>query len=277
MSDPSQRFRAVDVHRVGRDPLGAATDAAAIEEPLEIRLHGSPFAVVMRTPGEDRALAAGFLLAEGVVRGPEDIGAVEVCRHPDTPDAHNVVDVYLMPAAAARLEDLLARRRNVTATSACGVCGRVTIDALRTRTDPLGSATQFDRVVIGGLPERLRERQHGFAGTGGLHAAGLFTPAGSCVRAAEDVGRHNAVDKVIGEMLLEERLPLAAHALAVSGRTSFEIVQKAWLGGIELICAVSAPSTLAIDLAAEAGITLLGFARDGGFNVYTHPHRLGGV
>ena len=277
MSDPTGQFRTVQVHRVGRAPEGTTSDAAAVEEPLEIRLHGRPFSVVMRTPGDDRALAAGFLLSEGVVADADDIGAVEHCRHPDTPDVHNVVDVYLMPAAAQRLSGIFDARRNVTTTSACGVCGRVTIDSLRTRVPPLSSSTTFDRALVRDLPRRLRERQRTFDGTGGLHAAALFTPDGDCVRSAEDVGRHNAVDKVIGDMLLDGRLPLSGHALAVSGRTSYEIVQKAWLGGLELICAVSAPSTLAIDLAAESGITLLGFVRDGGFNIYTNPQRIAGV
>ena len=277
MSDPTGQFRTVQVHRVGRAPEGATSDAAAVEEPLEIRLHGRPFSVVMRTPGDDRALAAGFLLSEGVVASADDIGAVEHCRHPDTPDVHNVVDVYLMPAAAQRLSEIFDTRRNVTTTSACGVCGRVTIESLRTRVPPLSASTTFDRSLVRDLPRRLRERQRTFDGTGGLHAAALFTPDGNCVRSAEDVGRHNAVDKVVGDMLLDGRLPLSGHALAVSGRTSYEIVQKAWLGGVELICAVSAPSTLAIDLAAESGMTLLGFVRDGGFNIYTNAHRIAGM
>jgi FdhD protein len=277
MSNQAGQFRTVQVHRVGRAPDGVTSDAAAVEEPLEIRLHGRPFAVVMRTPGDDRALAAGFLLSEGVVSDAEDIGAVEHCRHPDTPDVHNVVDVYLMRSAAERLPAILDERRNVTATSACGVCGRVTIESLRMRVPPLSASTVFDRALVRDLPRRLRERQQTFDGTGGLHAAALFTREGRCVRSAEDVGRHNAVDKVIGDMLLEGRLPLSGHALVVSGRTSYEIVQKAWLGGTEVICAVSAPSTLAIDLAAESGMTLLGFVRDGGFNIYTNPQRIGGL
>ena len=277
MSDTTGQFRTVQVHRVGRAPEGTTSDAAAVEEPLEIRLHGRPFSVVMRTPGDDRALAAGFLLSEGVVADADEIGAVEHCRHPDTPDVHNVVDVYLMATAAQRLPAIFDGRRNVATSSACGVCGRVTIDSLRTRVPPLSASTPFDRSLVRDLPGRLRERQRTFDGTGGLHAAALFTADGTCVRSAEDVGRHNAVDKVIGEMLLDGRLPLSGHALVVSGRTSYEIVQKAWLGGVELICAVSAPSTLAIDLAAESGMTLLGFVRDGGFNIYTNPHRIAGV
>jgi FdhD protein len=271
------QYRAVTVTvvgRPGRGTEGSTRDLAAVEEPLEVRLHGKPFAVIMRTPGEDRALAAGFLLSEGVVRTADDIGAVEHCRHPDRPDGHNVVDVYLLGASKASLDTLLADRRQVLTNSSCGLCGRLTIDSLKTRASALPVTWTMTTTVAAGLPDRLRERQRVFDGTGGLHAAGLFTPDGICEASAEDVGRHNAVDKVIGTMVLEDRLPIAAHALAVSGRASFEIVQKAWLAGIGLVCAVSAPSSLAIDLAEDAGMTLLGFARDGGFNVYTHPARL---
>lgn len=268
--------RVIRVGRAGRGSDGPADDRAAVEEPLEVRLHGKPFAVIMRTPGDDRALAAGFLLSEGVLRGPDDLGAVEHCRHPNRPEGHNVVDVYLLGAAKAGLDERLDERRQVLTNSSCGLCGRLTIDALHTRATPLEPSWTIAASVAASLPERLRERQHVFDGTGGLHAAGLFTPDGRLERSAEDVGRHNAVDKIIGGMLLDERVPLREFALAVSGRASFEIVQKAWVGGIGLICAVSAPSTLAIDLAEDAGITLLGFARDGGFNIYSHPTRVEG-
>jgi FdhD protein len=252
-------------------------DAAAVEEPLEVRIHGKPFAVIMRTPGDDRALAAGFLFAEGVVRSGEEIGAIEHCRHPDRPDLHNVVDVYLVARAAEALPGLLSDRRNVVANSSCGICGRVAIESLRSRAEPLTLTTTFDRPVVAQLPMLLRQRQKGFEGTGGLHAAAIFTPDGRCDISAEDVGRHNAVDKVVGSMLLDERLPLVSRALVVSGRTSFEIVQKAWVAGIELICAVSAPSSLAVEIAESANITLLGFVRDGGFNIYSHPARIAGL
>lgn len=262
------------VGRASRGADGATHDLAAVEEPLEVQLHGQPFAVIMRTPGDDRALAAGFLLSEGVLHSVDDIGAVEHCRHPDHPDGHNVVDVYLLGQSGASLDAMLADRRKVLTNTSCGLCGRLTIESLKTRAAALPVTWTMTAKVAAALPDGLRERQRVFEGTGGLHAAGLFTPEGVCEASAEDVGRHNAVDKVIGKMLLDDRLPLAAHALAVSGRTSFEIVQKAWLAGIGLLCAVSAPSSLAIDLAEEAGITLLGFARDGGFNVYTHPARI---
>lgn len=269
-------YRDVPVLRVGRVAPGGGSDLVAVEEPLEVRLHGRPFAVVMRTPGEDRALAAGFLLSEGVLSSADDLGAVEHCRHPDRPDAHNVVDVFLIGGAAAKLEQVFAGRRNVLATSSCGVCGRVAIDDLRSRLDPLVSAWRLTAGIAAELPPALRRHQQIFDGTGGLHAAGLFDLAGRCETVAEDVGRHNAVDKVVGAMLLDERLPAGEHVLVVSGRASYEIVQKAWTAGIGLVCAVSAPSSLAIELAQAANITLLGFARDGGFNVYAHPERISG-
>ena len=269
-------FRTVEAVFVDRPARGGAgaTDLAAVEEPLEVRLHGKPFAVIMRTPGEDRALAAGFLFAEGVLRDLSALGAVEHCRHPDRREAHNVVDVYLVGDARGSLDRVLDERRNVLANSSCGLCGRVTIDQIALRAARLDVTWTIDKAVAAGLPGALRRRQTVFEGTGGLHGAGVFNTSGECLISAEDVGRHNAVDKVIGQMLLDDRLPLADAVLAVSGRVSYEIVQKAWLAGIGLLCAVSAPSTLAIDLAGEAGITLLGFARDGGFNIYTHPARV---
>jgi FdhD protein len=276
VAEPSA-YTSVSVIRVRRDANAGAstsTDLAAVEEPLEVRLHGKPFATIMRTPGDDRALAAGFLHSEDVIRRNADIGAVEHCHHPDHPDVHNIVDVYLLGTSAQALDVRLSERRNVLTNASCGLCGRVTIESLHTRAAPLAVEWTMSRAAVAAMPDQLRERQRVFEGTGGLHAAGLFTVDGCCVRVAEDVGRHNAVDKVIGAMLLEDRLPLDRFALTVSGRTSYEIVQKAWLGGIGLVCAVSAPSSLAIDLAEEAGITLLGFARNGGFNIYTHAARL---
>jgi len=274
MSDSFSPFRRVQVVRVGRRGEGPADDVAATEEPLEIRLHGKPFAVIMRTPGSDRELAAGFLLSEQVIRSADDLGAVEHCRHPDHPNVHNVVDVYLIGDAASTIAGHLEERRNITTSSSCGLCGRVTIESLRSNAMPLPVGDRIQAKVASGLPESLRGRQAVFDETGGLHAAGLFTFDGQCRHSAEDVGRHNAVDKVIGAMLFENRVPLSDHALAVIGRTSFEIIQKAWFAGIPVVCAVSAPSSLAIELAHEAGITLLGFVRDGGFNLYTHAERL---
>ena len=277
MSDSRSPFRRVQVTRIGRAAARSADDVAATEEPLEVRLHGRSFAVIMRTPGADRELAAGFLLSESVIRSHDDLGAVEHCRHPDHPEVHNIVDVYLAGEAAATVDARLEQRRNIVTSSSCGLCGRVTIDSLRLCASPLQGTERMDWSVAAALPERLRERQAVFDQTGGLHAAGLFTLDGQCEASAEDVGRHNAVDKVIGAQLLDDRVPLTGRALVVSGRVSFEIVQKAWLAGVAILCAVSAPSSLAIELADEAGITLLGFVRDGGFNIYSHPARITGV
>lgn len=260
--------------RITDDRSIEAHDVTAVEEPLEIRLHDRPFAVIMRTPGGDRQLAAGFLLAEGVITSGDDLGAVEHCRHPDHPEGHNVVNVFLLGQAAAALPEKLAGRRNVFANSSCGMCGRVTIESLRTRASPLAQTGTIDRTVVHALPGHLRARQPLFDETGALHGAAIFTFAGDCVAIAEDVGRHNAVDKVTGELLLDGRLPLDGHVLVVSGRVSYEIVQKAWIAGIEMICAVSAPSSLAVELAEEAGISLVAFARPPGFNLYSHPARL---
>jgi FdhD protein len=271
------QVREIPVVRVTPGDVSREYDVAAVEEPLEIRLHDRPFAVIMRTPGSDRALAAGFLLSEGVIETAQELGAVEHCRHPGHPEVHNVVNAFLLGEARGRLDERLATRRNVTTSSACGLCGRVTIESLETRVPALGLVTRVNRAFVHGLPDRLRRQQRIFEQTGGLHAAALFTVDGDAAAVAEDVGRHNAVDKVVGAMLFEDRLPLVGYALAVSGRTSFEIVQKAWIAGVELVCAVSAPSSLAIDLAHSAGITLVGFAREHGFTIYTHPERVADV
>jgi FdhD protein len=277
MSELLSPFRRVQVTRVGRGSDGRREDFAAAEEPLEVRLHGKSFAVIMRTPGQDRELVAGFLLSEEVIRSFDELGAVEHCRHPDHPDVHNIVDVYLVGEAAARVNATLEQRRNILTSSSCGLCGRLTIESLRCRLTPVESSGTVKADVVAALPRALRARQAIFEETGGLHAAGLFTLDGECRRSAEDVGRHNAVDKVVGAMIFEDSIPLRDHVLAVSGRTSYEIVQKAWFAGVPIVCAVSAPSSLAIELAEEAGITLLGFVRDGGFNLYTHPQRIDGL
>ena len=270
-------IRQVTVVRISEEGCSTESDVAAAEEPLEIRLHDRSFAVIMRTPGADRELAAGFLLAEGVVEHAAELGAVEHCRHPHHPDVHNIVNVFLLGDAVARLDATLAERRHVMANSSCGLCGRVTIDSLKTRAAPLQSTMTVLPAVVHALPDALRAKQAVFDRTGGLHGAALFTASGTLITSAEDVGRHNAVDKVIGRLLLDEQLPLDDVVLVVSGRTSYEIVQKAWLAGLPVICAVSAPSSLAIDLAREAGITLLGFARGRAFNIYSHAQRIRAV
>ncbi len=243
-------------------------DRAATEAPLEIRLHGQPFAITMRTPGDDMDLVAGFLLAEQVVRDAGDLGAMTQA------DDESALDVTLRGRAADRLAARLAERRQVTTSSACGICGRLNADALKTDAPPITASWTMTTAIVASLPGRLRARQATFEHTGGLHAAGVFTADGELVEAAEDVGRHNAVDKVVGRLLRRGALPLSHHALCVSGRASFELVQKAVLAGIPVLAAVSAPSTLAIDLARDHGLTLAGFVRGDGFNLYTHPHRV---
>jgi FdhD protein len=267
-------LRAVEVIRVRGRERAAEIDRAATEEPLEIRLHTRPFAVIMRTPGADRELAAGFLLSERVITGPDDLGTIEYCtesgRH-----AENIVNVTLAHGGSGdALDRLMADRRQVTMNASCGLCGRRTIESLAAAFEPIRSAWTVRASVLAMLPERLRTRQAVFDETGGLHAAGLFTSEGEVVDVAEDVGRHNAVDKIVGRMLMREALPLSNHLLCVSGRTSFEIVQKAVVAGVPIVAAVSAPSSLAIELAQECGVTLVGFIRGATFNIYSHAERV---
>jgi FdhD protein len=271
-------WRAVPIVKVQDGTCANAVDRAATEEPLEIRLHGQPFAVIMRTPGADRELAAGFLLAERVIASADDLGAIQHCVDGDR-EAQNVVNVTLARGSDDRLARLLDDRRQVTTNSSCGLCGRRTIESLTTDARPLQTSWSVPASAVTLMPALLRERQAVFDETGGLHAAGLFLVDGAraqLVDVAEDVGRHNAVDKIVGRMLMREALPLSAYMLCVSGRTSFEIVQKALFAGIPLVAAVSAPSTLAIDLAQEFGITLIGFLRGGSFTIYAHQARVEG-
>ncbi len=265
--------RTYDSHHVG--PVGGPRDeVVAVEEPLEVRVNGSPFAVIMRTPGADRDLAAGFLLAEDVVHGVHEIGLIEHCQDTDQEGRDNVVNVTVVGAAVDRLDSRLAGRRQVTMTASCGLCGRRTIESLRSRVSSVDGDWTVPASVIASMLSTLRQAQRVFETTGGLHAAGLFDLEGTLLAAAEDVGRHNAVDKITGRMLLDRKLPLSRAMIKVSGRTSFELVQKALLAGIPLIASVSAPSSLAIDLARESGITLCGFVRGDTFNVYSHPERV---
>lgn len=271
--------RPVDVIGVTGAGGTARTDLAAAEEPLEIRLGAAPFVVIMRTPGADRELAAGFLLSEQVIRDAADIAMIRHCTDGEDAELGNVLNVWLAGEASDRSAAILAERRLVTSTSSCGVCGRRSIDDLMRNLRPLESSgssrkPRVTRDIIAAIPDRLRAAQAGFAESGGLHAAGLFNSDGSVVSVAEDVGRHNAVDKVIGAQLLLGRLPLGDHILFVSGRTSFEIVQKAVVAGIPIVAAVSAPSTLAIDLAWQSNVTLLGFVRGDTFNVYAGAERM---
>lgn len=264
----------VDIVRVGTGPDAPGRDVAAIEEPLEIRLGGTAFVTIMRTPGADEDLAAGFLLSEQIVKAPSELASVRHCADDDGCEIGNVLNVWLAGDAATRAASVLAGRRLVTANSSCGVCGRRSIDDLLHGIEPVPGGWAVARSVIASMPDRLRTAQKAFDQTGGLHAAGLFAADGSLVTVAEDVGRHNAVDKVIGAELLRGHLPLSERVLFVSGRTSFEIIQKAVCAGVPVVASVSAPSSLAISLATDANITLLGFVRNGTFNIYAGADRV---
>lgn len=263
--------RPVRVLHVSAQGASSRADVAATEEPMEVRINGEPFAVIMRTPGADHELTAGFLLAERVILSAADL--LSISRDVES---WNVLDVRI---GDARARDLAARgdaRRRVVMNSSCGLCGRVTIESLRVEAPDIQAEWTIPATVIGGLPDALRRAQAVFNATGGLHAAGLFRQSGELEVMAEDVGRHNAVDKVVGHMLLRQRVPLSQSILFVSGRTSYEIIQKALLACIPVVAAVSAPSSLAVELAEEAGITLLGFVRGAAFNVYSHGRRVAG-
>jgi FdhD protein len=247
-------------------------DHVAAEEPMEVRVNGTAVSVTMRTPGNDFELALGFCLTEGMVRSPSEVAAVTYCTG-HGPDTYNVVDVRLRdpsPVAASL-------RRNVYTTSSCGLCGTASIDAVRSRVgDVSGDPVRVPPETLEALPGRLRAAQQVFERTGGLHAAGLFTAAGELVCLREDVGRHNAVDKVVGWAANEGRLPLAGHVLVVSGRVAFEIAHKALVAGVPVLAAVSAPSSLAVSLAESAGLTLVGFLRGSSMNVYAGEARVVG-
>src|ERR1022692_1072910 len=252
-------------------------DLLAAEEPLGIRVDGMALTLTMRTPGDDLELAAGFLVGEAIVRAPADIAGIRlcdgtVCGHGDHDGMGNIADVTLAEGVTVAP----GARRNFLTTSACGICGKASIRdiCVLPHAALAGDPARFTPELLATLPGRLRDAQRVFASTGGLHAAGLFTADGEMIVVREDVGRHNAVDKVVGWALLNDRLPLAGCVLLVSGRASFELVQKAVLAGIPLLAAVSAPSSLAVDLAQEAGLTLVGFLRGPSMNVYTGEHRL---
>jgi len=259
-------------------PAVRRMDTMIGEEPLEIRVgHAGeprrPLAVTMRTPGDDLDLALGFLLTEGLIAEAGDVLTAQLCAGDNEPNTYNVVDVTLAPHVPPPDVD---PARNFYTTSSCGVCGKASIDAVRTRSrfDVASDQLSVAAKDLVAMPDRLRAGQQAFDRTGGLHAAGLFTAGGDLVCIREDVGRHNAVDKVVGWALRESRLPLSGHVLLVSGRASFELVQKAAMAGIPMLAAVSAPSTLAMDLAAESGLTLVGFLRGATLNVYAGANRV---
>jgi FdhD protein len=283
------------VEATGANPR---SDEVVTEEPLEIRLRAAALApangalpvfhrraqagadrtvaITMRTPGADLELACGFLHGEGIARSPGDIVDIRFCDDPELDEAkrHNIVVVRLKDGV---MPDLHGLERHFYTTSACGVCGKASLDSLRIQgPPPIGAGPCLEPQVLYSLPEKLRAHQGLFASTGGLHAAALFDTQGRLVEVREDVGRHNALDKLVGWAYREGRLPLADHVIMVSGRTSFEILQKSLMAGAPIVCAVSAPSSLAVDLAKEFGITLVGFLRGNRFNVYANRQRIRG-
>ena len=231
-------------------------DSLAVEEPLEVRVNGTSFSVTMRSPGDDFDLVAGFLVSEGVIWSADQLASMRFCAGTAPPDT--------------------SLERHVYTSSSCGICGTASIDAVHKATHfgQIEDDTAWPAELLGSLPDRLREHQKVFDRTGGVHAAGLFSPTGELLCLREDVGRHNAVDKVVGWALREGRLPMRGTTLQVSGRASFELVQKAHMAGIPVLAAVSAPSSLAVEHAESAGMTLLGFSRGGAFNVYAGAHRI---
>jgi len=252
--------------REGRADFGP--DELAVEEPLEIRVRGRAISVTMRTPGHDEELAAGFLLTEGVIASVGDISKISACERNEE---GNLVNVQLAPEVAVDFDKLT---RHVFASSSCGLCGKATIEAVAQRFSRVTSDVRFSAALIAGLPARMRESQANFDRTGGLHAAAIFDEKGEMLVLREDVGRHNAVDKVLGRAVLNGWLSLDRHILLVSGRSSFEIMQKSLAGSIPLVAAVSAPSSLAVEFAQKNGQTLVGFLRDSRMNVYAHPERV---
>lgn len=263
-------FQTTEILQItGRTAPGKCTDVVVREEPLEIRVRGRSVAVTMRTPGHDRELAAGFLLTEGIIRRRADIIEIAPCLEGDAPE--NTLNVFLAPAVEVNFEQLT---RHVFASSSCGLCGKASIETVHQHFAPVESRVRVAAEVLAGLPQRMRAGQETFAKTGGLHAAAIFDANGALRVLREDVGRHNAVDKVLGQAFLENKLPLDAHLLLVSGRASFEILQKALAGRIPIIAAISAPSSLAVEFARESGQTLVGFLRNGAMNVYAGAERI---
>ena len=240
-------------------------DSLAVEEPLEIRVDGQSIAVVMRTPGHDRELAAGFLVTEGIVRQREDVLDLVYCRGDGGAPEENILDVLLAPGVAV---DLARLTRHVFTSSSCGICSKATIEAVRAQFPPIAVSFAPGRKVLATLPEKLRGAQEAFEATGGLHASALFDSSGALLVLREDVGRHNALDKVVGHAFFAEQLPLAGHILLVSGRVSFEIMQKALVAGIPCVAAISAPTSAAVEFARASGQALIGFLRGDRMNVY---------
>jgi FdhD protein len=268
MSDDSFTDPYAQILRYDGESLIPTVDELAEEEPLEIRVRGRGISITMRTPGHDDELAAGFLLTEGVVHCREDLLRIEHCGRNEF---GNVINVVLAPQVYVDMQRLT---RHVFASSSCGLCGKSTIDAIARQFPPLQSNFSVDAQTILGMSDAMRAAQTTFARTGGLHAAAIFDADGRMRIVREDVGRHNAVDKAIGHCLLHGNVPLSRQVLLVSGRSSFEIMQKALGAGIAVVAAVSAPSSLAVRFAEQSGQTLIGFLRGSRMNLYTHPSRI---
>lgn len=258
------------LRRMGNKSAKSRNDTVAVEEPLEIRVHGRSVAVTMRTPGHDRELAAGFLLTEGIIRERKDMIEILHCRAAAAPD--NTLNVFL---ASSVKVDFAQLTRHVFATSSCGLCGKASIESVHQHFPPVRSKLRVRARTLIRLPLPMREAQQTFARTGGLHAAAVFDAKGKLIVLREDVGRHNAVDKVLGFGFLERMFPFDSHILLVSGRASFEIMQKALAGRIPIVCAVSAPSSLAVEFARESNQTLVGFLRGDTMNIYAGAERIG--
>ena len=265
--------------KVARNGGLKQSDLLAVEEPLEIRLgfgvaserEQKSLSVTMRTPGHDFELALGFLLTEGIISSGEQVESIKYCNSVKQEEFENVVRVELKPDVQI---DFKKFQRHFYTSSSCGVCGKSSIDAIKVKGKAIESGLTLSSSVIYSLPDKLRKAQLVFEHTGGLHASALFNQAGELIILREDVGRHNALDKIIGAMLFKNEVPMSDFILMLSGRTSFELVQKAAVAGIPVIAAVGAPSSLAVDLAKETGITLLGFVREGGFNIYCGEQRI---
>lgn len=255
------------VLRVSGEGRAARSDLLPTEEPVEFRLQGVPIVVLMRTPGHDEELARGFALTEGIILHPEELAEVRALPGLDGAGRY---DLVLAEGIEVDEEQF---RRNLYATSSCGVCGKASIDAVRVAAPPLPAGPVIPSGLLLDLVESMRSAQAGFEATGGLHAAAAFTGEGEFLGVREDVGRHNAMDKLVGR-LSSSRWPIGEMVVTVSGRVSFELVQKAAVAGISILAGVSAASSLAVDLADELGLTVAGFVRPGGFNLYTHPHRI---
>lgn len=267
----NERATSARIEHLGRQHRQEREDRLAVEEPLEIRLGGKSVAVVMRSPGEDHELAAGFLFTEGILKGKAEVTKIEHCRNPKNPKLCNVINVT--PRAGVELSER-GWQRNFVSSSSCGLCGKLTIQSIHLHAPAVQDTFRVSPEVLLSLSDRLRSAQAGFDETGGLHAAGLFDGEGRLLRVREDIGRHNAVDKIIGAALLNDELPLRGRLLMVSGRTSFEIVQKALMARIPFIAAVSAASSLAVELAESSSMGLVGFLRGESLNVYAGIRRI---